>query len=295
MIAREDRTVRMIPVDRITVLNPRARGRTKFGQITENIAKIGLKKPVTVARSRGGIAETEYVLVCGQGRLEAYRALGQTEIPAVVITGTKADFLLMSLAENLARRQHGPVELVKQIRILKQRGYSFSEIAKKTDLGTTYVRSIVQLLEAGEEALVRAVERGKIPVTVAITIAGSDDKAIQKALTEAYESNSLRGKQLLAARRLIEKRRIKEAGGRAGASDRTVSAEELLRTYERETLRQRSVIQKANLCETRLRVAVAAFRQLLADDNFTTLLRAESLDSLPRILADLVEPKGEAA
>ena len=37
-----------------------------------------------------------------------------------------------------------------------------------------------------------------------ISIATSDDQEVQRALTEAYESKSLRGKQLLKARRLIE-------------------------------------------------------------------------------------------
>jgi hypothetical protein len=32
-----------------------------------------------------------------------------------------------------------------------------------------------------------------LPITIAITISSSDDAAVQRALTEAYESKSLRG------------------------------------------------------------------------------------------------------
>ncbi|HIK93568.1 MAG TPA: chromosome partitioning protein ParB, partial [Planctomycetes bacterium] len=106
MIDREDQLVHMIPVDQITVLNPRLRGNHKFKQIVDNIGKLGLKRPITVARNDDDSVETDYVLVCGQGRLEAFMALGETNIPAFVINGTKEDFLLMSLVENLARRQH---------------------------------------------------------------------------------------------------------------------------------------------------------------------------------------------
>jgi ParB family chromosome partitioning protein len=73
-------TVRMIPIDKVHVLNPRSRGRAKFKEIVSNISKIGLKKPIMVS-VRGG-DEEGYDLVCGQGRLEAFQALGQNEVPA---------------------------------------------------------------------------------------------------------------------------------------------------------------------------------------------------------------------
>jgi len=70
--------IQMVPVDAITVLNPRARNRRVFHELITSIAHLGLKKPITVSR-RG--TEPEYDLVCGQGRLEAFIALGQREIP----------------------------------------------------------------------------------------------------------------------------------------------------------------------------------------------------------------------
>ena len=63
-------------------------------------------------------------LVCGQGRLEAYRALGQTEIPALVVEATDEDGLVMSLVENIARRQHRAIDLLHDIEGMKRRGYS---------------------------------------------------------------------------------------------------------------------------------------------------------------------------
>jgi ParB/RepB/Spo0J family partition protein len=204
-----DPQVRMIPIAQINVLNPRDRGKKKFGQITNNIANLGLKKPITVATAESKAGEPRYDLVCGQGRLEAYQVLGEVEIPAILVAGTREELLLMSLAENLARRRHSTVELVRDVRVLKARGYTLSEIAQKTDLVSSYIRAILQLLDRGEERLLRAVEKEQLPVNVAITIATSDDKAVQRALQEAYERNDLRGKSLLRARRLIESRRTK--------------------------------------------------------------------------------------
>jgi ParB family chromosome partitioning protein len=291
MIQREDARVHMIPVEQIRVLNPRRRGRKKFQQIVNNIAKLGLKKPITVARNGSTNGEPPFDLVCGQGRLEAFQALGQKEIPAIIIDGSQEDHLLMSLAENLARRQHTTIELVRQIRVLKERGYKYSDIARKRDLVVSYVRAIVKLLNQGEERLLQAVEKGHIPVSIAITIATSDDKTVQQALTEAYERNDLRGKSLLRARRLIESRRNRGKAIRRGVrvrNEQPEDAKKLLKTYHQETARQRVVIQKSKICETRLLFVVSAQKRLFKDDNFVNLLRAEALDTLPQCLVDRI-------
>ncbi len=111
--------VEMIPVDAITVLNPRARNKRIFQELVTSIANLGLKKPITVSRRPDG---SGFDLVCGQGRLEAFQALGQAVIPAMVIEASEEDCFVMSLVENLARRRHGPLELVREIGALKDRG-----------------------------------------------------------------------------------------------------------------------------------------------------------------------------
>lgn len=296
MTIRYDPTIRYIPVTQIEVLNPRERGRKKFMQIAMNIAHLGLKKPVTVALMEGRDGEPRYWLVCGQGRLEAYLFLGQTDIPAIQVWGTMEDLHLMSLIENLARRQHSAVELIREIRNMKERGYSHAEIAKKTDLDVTYVRGILQLLARGEDRLLQAVEKGQLPLSIAITIATSDDKAVQRALQEAYERNDLRGKSLHQARRLIESRRArgkKPRGGQRKTNGKPVSTESLLKTFQQETMRQKMIVQKAKINETRLLFAVSALKQLFKDEHFVTLLRAEGLDSLPQFLAEQIYDHGE--
>lgn len=97
--------IQMIPVAEIRVLNPRARNKAKFLEIVGNISKLGLKKPIAV--SRRGTDDGGYDLVCGQGRLEAYFALGQTEVPAVVVVVPREDRFIMSLVENIPVRFFG--------------------------------------------------------------------------------------------------------------------------------------------------------------------------------------------
>ena len=82
--------VTQIPVDRIRVLNPRVRNPRTFADMVKNIAKIGLKRPITVTR-RTDTDPQEYDLVCGQGRLEAFIELKQKAIPAIIIDADEAD------------------------------------------------------------------------------------------------------------------------------------------------------------------------------------------------------------
>jgi ParB family transcriptional regulator, chromosome partitioning protein len=81
--------VELIPIDRITVVNPRIRNKKVFREIVDSIGKVGLKRPITVTR-RAEADGPYYDLVCGQGRLEAYRALEQAEVPALVVTADPA-------------------------------------------------------------------------------------------------------------------------------------------------------------------------------------------------------------
>lgn len=285
--------IRSIPVAAITVLNPRTRNKRVFQELVTSIANLGLKKPITVsARPDGG-----YDLICGQGRLEAFVVLGQSEIPAVVTEASEEDCFVMSLVENLARRQHRPLELVREIGALKDRGYSTQEIATKTDFSAEYVWAICFLLDNGEERLIAAVERGVIPHTVAMEIAKAGEREVQEALAEAYERKALPGNQVLAIRKIIEQRKTSGKAGRSGAREGggprvRVTADALVRAYRKEADRQKLLVKKAALTQSRLVFVVNALRRLLDDDHFVTLLRAESMHTLPRPLAERLGAAG---
>lgn len=284
--------VQMIPVGQIHVLNPRSRNKFIFQSIVSNIANLGLKRPITVARRAESSDGKSYDLVCGQGRLEAFVALGQTEIPAIVKEASREECFLMSLVENIARRNLRPLELLREISSLKSRGYSTTDIAKKIDVHKSYVAGVVHLLKNGEERLITAVEKGKIPLSVAMQIGNADEDGIQRALCQAYEDKTLRGRKLLTVRRIIEARK---ANGKScnqstrRKNDRVQSAEALVRVYRQEADRQKLLIKKSQVTEHRLLVIVSALRNLFRDENFLTLLRAEGLDTLPAPLADKIQ------
>ena len=197
--------VQIIPIAAITVENPRERSEKTFRALVDSIGKVGLKKPITVAQDETASGDA-YRLVCGQGRMEAYVALGETHIPAIVVDANEVERLLRSVIENIARRQQRPLELLQDIAILRDRGYSDHDIAEKTGLSWSYVHEIGELIANGEERLLIAVETGQMPLSVALYITRAEEKDVQKALEAAYASGELRGKKLLEARRLVELR-----------------------------------------------------------------------------------------
>lgn len=287
--------VELVPVDRITVINPRVRNKKVFKDIVANIAQIGLKKPITVTK-RIEPDGPRYDLVCGQGRLEAYQALGQINIPALVIDAGTEDCAVMSLVENFARRQHRAIDLLHDIEGLKRRGYDEPEIARKTGLTVEYVKAVIGLLENGEHRLLRAVESGHVPVSVAVEIAEADDAEVQNVLQQAYEKKILRGRKLMTAKRLIEQRRRRGKGFKMGGPkrDQPLSSTALIRAYREDVDRKRVLIRKANSTRDRLIFVTEAMRKLFVEETFVTLLRAEGLDTLPRNLAGRIQAWAQA-
>lgn len=279
--------IEIIPVGAIDVVNPRARNRRIFKEIVTSVAELGLKRPITVKR-KACDGEPRYDLVCGQGRLEAYQTLGQREIPAVVVDATAEDSAIMSLVENCARRQHRAIDLLHDIEGLRGRGYEFDDVARKTGLSIEYVKGVSSLLESGEHRLLRAVEAGQMPVSIAVMISQAQDSDIQSVLQQAYEERLLRGQKLLAAKKLIEQRRRRGKGYKTGprrTEGTPLSSNALLRAYRQDVDRKRVLIRKSNSTKARLIFILEALRKLLVEPEFLSILEDEKLDTLPKNLA----------
>lgn len=279
------RTIEMISIDKIHVLNPRDRNRRQYLEIVDNIEKIGLKRPITVSRRDASVNGAEFDLVCGQGRLDAYKLLGWGEIPAIVVEAKEEDCLVMSLVENIARRQHPAIELMREIGFLHKRGYNDSQIAKKVGATSTWVGVLIGLLENGEERLVAAVEAGVIPISLAITISRSDDPDIQGMLADAYTKGIVKGRKVAILRRILEQRALHGKRGPRYESgkkvNRKLTAEGLMRIYQQEVGKQQLLIRTADYTQRRLLFVIQALQSLLQDLDFMELLRSEGLETIP--------------
>lgn len=291
MSARPAQQVEMIPIEQINILNPRIRNKRIFKEIVENIAQIGLKRPITVCRrvkSDGPL----YDLVCGQGRLEAYQELHQENVPALVVSADPEDCLVASLVENCARRHHSSLDLLQDIGAMRERGHNLPEIARKTGLSLDYVKGVSRLIENGEQRLLRSVESGLFPITVAIEIAEAETHEVQAALASAYDKGLLKGKKLLAAKRVIELRQrrgktLDQSGG--GKRQKRLSAEALVKAYQEDTERKKSMIRRAETARNRLTFITEALRKLISDEQFLALVEDEDLATFPENIASRLD------
>ncbi len=280
----------LIPIEDIHILNPRVRNQIIAEEIRQNIISIGLKRPITVTPRIDAKNGKKYDLVCGQGRLEAFISVGETEIPCVVRDVSEEDAHIMSLVENIARRNSNALELLQSIKYLKSQGYADDAIAAKTNLGKDYIRGIIRLLEQGEEYLVNAVEKGRIPLYQAMIIASEDDTAVQRALAEAYESGALTGKKLVDAQKIISRRKHYGKSLSSPHRERSkVSAEDLIAAYEKGAREKKRLLAQSNYIKEVLDYSSTALRQLLKDVHFTNQLKAVGMNDIPQHVTDLLK------
>jgi ParB family chromosome partitioning protein len=288
-----EKNIIMVEVDSINILNPRVRNKKIFNSISENISKVGLKKPITVTKSSRNVSDKYYDLVCGQGRLEAFIEAGCKYIPAIISDASEEKAMIMSLVENLARRNHNSLDLLSGIERLHNSGYNATEISIKTGLVNSYVYEILNLIKKSEQRLLSAVESGKIPLSVAIRIASSDGEDVQNALQEAYESNQLRGKKLEYARKVIELRskRGKHLGvgsGKRSANPPKFKGEDLVKIFQKEVERKKLISKKANFVNNQIKFISGALKKLFKDEKFNTLLKSEGFDTFPKQIMELL-------
>jgi ParB family chromosome partitioning protein len=278
--------VELVPIAQIHIANPRPRNRNRWQMMVANIREVGLKKPITVTqRDHEDEEERTFELVCGQGRIEAFIALGESHIPAVVVEASREDRFLMSLVENIARRSSSNRDILREIKRLRAMGYSGAEMARKLGKAAPYILGIAHLVDHQEVTLIDAVEAGRLPISVAIQIANGKDQEVSQALSEAYDSGELRGRKLADARRLIARRIEKlKRDGQAQQLQRKITGNTLVQVYKQRVREQKALIAKADLTKERLVLITSAFRDLTSDDNYVTLLRAENISDMPKQL-----------
>lgn len=282
--------VEMIPIESITVVNPRERNLRIHQAITENIDAVGLKRPITIRRLE---EDGKYALVCGQGRLESLMMLGQSTIPAIIVEVDQETGHVMSLVENIARRLPRASETLEQVGILHQRGYSDAEIGYKVGYSTSWVKNVVHLLEKGERKLLAAAEAGFISLNLAYEISRVDDAEAQLLIYAAYENGELNGKKISVVRKILDQR------GHSGKSysqyvfgasnpSKKLNADELAKMYQEHTEKHRNIQKKAERAQNTILLAQQIFKDLYLNHEFVDLLKAEKLDTIPKPLANSV-------
>ncbi len=118
-------------------------------ELSESIRDYGILNPLTV-RSRGG----RYELVAGERRLRAAKLAGLREVPCIVIDVDMENASLISLIENLQRRDLDFIEEANGIsQLIHMFGMSQEEAARRIGKSQSAVANKLRLLRLPDDVL----------------------------------------------------------------------------------------------------------------------------------------------
>jgi ParB family chromosome partitioning protein len=266
-----ERDYRMIPVDKVNVVNSRKRKKEQFDENVRSIGEVGLYKPILVNK-RNLRSTGMYDLICGEGRLLAHVQLGKTHIAADVLDIDERRAYLMTLGENIARTPPRTIEFARALKEMRDYGMSWDELSAITGKTKEYIANYVRLVEQGEERLIQGVEDGVFSLNFAMSVAQSNNRSIQHLLMDAFDNGLVNSNNLPRVRKIIEARmeKGKALRGRKGAAPYTV--ERLKRDIRKITREKEAFVYEAGQRENRLMGILVAMQRLRQDDGFVSLL-----------------------
>lgn len=119
-------------------------------ELAESIKAHGILQPLSVRRKGGG----KYELIAGERRLRAAVICGLTQVPCLVLEVSRENSCLLSLIENLQRRDLDFWEEAKALeRLTTVYGLSQEEVATKVGKSQSAVANKLRLLRLPQEVL----------------------------------------------------------------------------------------------------------------------------------------------
>lgn len=282
-----ERQYRMIPVDKIVVLNSRNRDKQQFAQNVRSIEEVGLRKPIVV-NGRGFDKTGNYDLVCGEGRFLAHKRLEKPEIAAEVIDCDRKTALLYPLVENIARVPPGTMWFAHEMKRMHDNGFAYADIARIVGKSQTYVSDYIKLVEQGENRLIEGVEHGLFSMSFAVQVAQSDDSTIQNVLMDAFDDGLVNCNTVTRVRRLLELRlnRGKSPMKKRSTDTDGYTIKDLTRDITKTTKEKEDFVRETSRKENRLLTLLMTMSNLMEDAAFMALLKTHELSAPPRLAGE---------
>ncbi|MCS7199976.1 MAG: ParB/RepB/Spo0J family partition protein [Caldimicrobium sp.] len=141
-----------LPVEQVTFFSYQPRITFKedesFQELMRSIQEKGILQPIVVRK----ITEGLYECVAGERRLRAAKKLGLKTVPVIVKKLSDEEALLISIMENLQRKDLNPMEIALAYKNLTEKfGYTQEEIAEKVGKDRTTVANFLRLLNLPPE------------------------------------------------------------------------------------------------------------------------------------------------
>ena len=282
ILLMKNRRREMIPIDKIKVINSRTRDESQFALNVQSIEAIGQLKDIRV-NDKFLTKDGFYELICGEGRLIAQQRLGRTEIRAEIVTCTRKQAYLESLVENLARSKPGTMDFARELKSLRDEGWSYDQIARVACKTTEYIRQYIRLVENGEDRLIKGVDQGVFPISFAVLVAKSDDAGIQNVLMDAFDQGIVNCSNFAKARAIINSRmegkRKRDSSAKSNYTVATLSSDIVSTTQAKN-----SYVREVQGKEQRLYLLLDGLTSLWSDEDLLTMLTEEGLAQFPELM-----------
>jgi ParB family chromosome partitioning protein len=285
IVPMSERKYMLVPLDKITVLNSRNREEKQFQDNVSSIDTIGLLKPIVV-NERNLKRDGFYELVCGEGRFIAHQRLEKKKIPAEVINVDRKTALLCSLVENIARVPPDTMWFAREMCRMKESGMPIKKICQIVGKTEKYVAHYINLVETGEERLIKGVEQGLFAMSFATIVAKSSTEDIQHVLMDAFDSGIISSSNVTKVRNLIELRMIrgKQTPRSRPAAKPQYSLKDLKRDINVTTEEKEGFVRQATAKENRLLILLDGLACLQKDKSLVAILKEAGLNKKPKLL-----------
>ncbi|MDO8579915.1 MAG: ParB/RepB/Spo0J family partition protein [Candidatus Omnitrophota bacterium] len=119
----------------------------KLDELKASIKEKGVLQPILVRRT-----DTGYEIIAGERRLKAARALGLTQVPAIVKDVTDREALVIALIENIQRQELNPMEEAEAYKkLIEEFHYTHDEVAQSVAKDRSTITNMLRLLNLPEE------------------------------------------------------------------------------------------------------------------------------------------------
>lgn len=166
-------SVQLIDLDAILNCPWQARrdfNEANLAELTASIREQGVLQPILLR-----VVDGQYELIAGERRVRAAQAAGLKAIPALVQEASDGEAMERSLIENIQRQNLNLIEEAEGYRtLIRERGYSQEEVAKKVGKARSSVTNSLRLLDLSD-ALKRAISEGKLSAGHAKVLLGVPD------------------------------------------------------------------------------------------------------------------------
>lgn len=163
----------------VAALRPsRARARRAGGDdgvpaLAASVAVQGVREPLLVRKLAGepGV----YEVIAGDRRRIAAERAGRTEVPAIIVEANDAEALMLSLTENLGRRDFSPLDEARAyLRLLTEYRVSPSLLARRLARERTHIATALRLLGLPERVR-HYLDSGQLSPAQAYKLLGAPD------------------------------------------------------------------------------------------------------------------------